>query len=608
MQLQKKSVCLIIMYLFLLIVNITNANWPAPKKKLIEYGWDVKDQKYVRKNIRNMEQMPFDGIIFNADEYKHGFDCEKKWTEQEFSPIIEDLKNIKWEKFTDNFIFMRLSPTEMDWFNDQHWNVMLNNVRLLAKAAWIGQCKGVCIDAEGYGKPSPWVYDWNGQKIIHYDSKTYDEYAQQVRKRGKQFIEAIQQEFDRPKLLFFVMLSIYDDLLEDEHLDVNSVKDKLKNHRYALYYHFINGMLDGLKPGTELMDGNEHAYYYTSKSEFDKAFADIKQRYLFLIAPENRMKYVSQVKVSSAMYMDQIFGFRMQPGNSIGGYLTESDRSKLFEHNLFYGLNTSEEYVWCYSEKMNWWRGKMPDGATETISSAKEKVANSKSLGFSIEQEIAKAKAEKFDILNKPVQPLKATVKKIKKRTLPPVIDGILDDKAWKQAKQLDPFIPLRVELKDQAEYKTTVSVLWDKDNLYVSFDCCEPDPNNLSIRGSKKDDNIWAGDSVELFITASDKSKPFFHFIVNPENTQWDAITDTASNDTKWNADWKSAVKINKRSWTVEMAIPWTQIANAPAKGDIRKGNFTRFRRGNREWTTWTPLKDSFGDSDNFADWKFVK
>ena len=584
------------------------ADEPQRHKKIIEYGWDVKDHQYIRKNIEIMERLPFDGIIFNLAGYKHGFYYGHKYNDAEFASIFEDLKNIKWQKFTDNFTFMHLSPTEMDWFSDEHWEVILNNIKILARVAKIGKCKGICIDPEGYGKPSPWVYDWNGQTPIHYDSKSYDEYARQVRKRGKQFIQEIQREFPRPKLLFFVMLTIYDNLLESANPDSDSLKTTLKKHRYALYYHFINGMLDGLEPETELIDGNEHAYYYTSRSEFEKAFVDVKQRYLFLIAPENRKKYTSQVKVAAAMYMDHIFGIHMHPGTSIGAYLTESNRLKLFEHNLFYGLNTSEEYVWCYSEKMNWWRGKVPTGSHEAIKSAKDKVRNSRKLGFSIEEEIARAKSKQLEVMNKPIRPLSTIVKKVKKGTPPPVIDGILNDKAWNDAKQLGPFVPLRVGLKDNTEFQTNTKIIWDDNNLYVCFDCCEPELENLHSRGTKKDDNIWAGDCVELFICESSEPKPFFHFIVNPENVQWDAITDTASNDTSWNADWKSDVKKNKTFWTVEMAIPWTQISGTPSKGEIRKGNFTRYRRSNREWTTWTPLKDSFGDSENFANWKFVE
>jgi hypothetical protein len=34
----------------------------VPAKKLIEWGWDEPDTKFMRENISQMEQFPFDGL------------------------------------------------------------------------------------------------------------------------------------------------------------------------------------------------------------------------------------------------------------------------------------------------------------------------------------------------------------------------------------------------------------------------------------------------------------------------------------------------------------------------------------------------------------------
>ena len=46
--------------------NVALAQQPVKQKKLIEYGWDVPNPDYVRKNIREMEKLPFDGVIFRV--------------------------------------------------------------------------------------------------------------------------------------------------------------------------------------------------------------------------------------------------------------------------------------------------------------------------------------------------------------------------------------------------------------------------------------------------------------------------------------------------------------------------------------------------------------
>ncbi|HIE03634.1 MAG TPA: hypothetical protein EYP61_02620 [Candidatus Latescibacteria bacterium] len=39
------------------------AMWDRPGKKLVEYGWDVPSPAFVRRHIRKMERLPFDGIV-----------------------------------------------------------------------------------------------------------------------------------------------------------------------------------------------------------------------------------------------------------------------------------------------------------------------------------------------------------------------------------------------------------------------------------------------------------------------------------------------------------------------------------------------------------------
>ena len=51
----------------------------------------------------------------------------------------------------------------------------------------------------------------------------------------------------------------------------------------------------------------------------------------------------------------------------------------------------ADEYVWCYSERMNWWKNQTPPGLEPAIVSAQRKIAEGKLLGFDIEPIIAAA-------------------------------------------------------------------------------------------------------------------------------------------------------------------------------------------------------------------------
>jgi hypothetical protein len=149
-----------------------------PKKKIVEYGWDVPYPDFVRDNIREMEKRPFEGIIFRTKGFDHIFDT-RPWKQDKLQPQFDTLAQIKWKKFTDNFLTLyAVSKWKMDWFKDEHWNVIVENMKLFSLAVRRGNCVGVCFDPEPYGT-DPWVYPGS------YKDKSFDQVCDQVRRRGR---------------------------------------------------------------------------------------------------------------------------------------------------------------------------------------------------------------------------------------------------------------------------------------------------------------------------------------------------------------------------------------------------------------------------------------
>ena len=91
-------------------------------KKLIEYGWDVPTPDFIRTHIGEMKKRPFDGLIFRL---KGGVNVLEPaaWDESRFAEDYDNLANIDWGTFTDNFVSM-LAASEQDWFNDDQWTAI----------------------------------------------------------------------------------------------------------------------------------------------------------------------------------------------------------------------------------------------------------------------------------------------------------------------------------------------------------------------------------------------------------------------------------------------------------------------------------------------------
>lgn len=349
--------------------------------KIIEYGWDKPQPTFVAKNIRQMEQRPFDGVVMLIPKMNLPF-TNKPLVEQDFAAELAALPTIKWQRFTDNFIVVN-SASSMDWFSDADWQVVAANVTLLAKAAKLGGCKGLCLDPEPY-QSSPWQYEkqpWAGEK-------SFADYQAMVRKRGAQFMAAIQGQMPKTTLMTFFLLS---QVLPDQ---------PLERQKYGLLPAFLDGLLDAAGPDTVIVDGNEASYYYGRASQYGAACDRIHGGLLDRVAPGNWSKYRAKVQCGQALFVDLVYGLLKPPGPA--GYLTPAQRNEWFEHHVYWAVQNTDRYVWVYSGNMNWWTDKdVPPGIVDAIVSGRAKAKAGLPLGLD-NIEAAWARARLLNEQNKP--------------------------------------------------------------------------------------------------------------------------------------------------------------------------------------------------------------
>ena len=98
---------------------------------------------------------------------------------------------------TDNFLVI-YGASQLNWFSDEDWAIVDLNLRYFAKLAKAMKCKGVMWDPEPY---KPGINPWEYIKQKGHEQYTFQQFYNQVRKRGAQFITALQEEF--PGLVIF---------------------------------------------------------------------------------------------------------------------------------------------------------------------------------------------------------------------------------------------------------------------------------------------------------------------------------------------------------------------------------------------------------------------
>ena len=183
-------------------------------------------------------------------------------------------------------------------------------------------------------------------------------------------------------------------------------------------------------------------------------------------------------------------------------------------------------------------------------------------------------------------------------------IDGKGSEKAWETASQIA-LIPLQ---KDEAEVKTFVKLLYDKENLYFLFDCREP--FTAKMRQTKRPaehPDMWADNAVEIHLDTDGKRQQAYQIIVDSYGkiTDLHYVPGKMKLDYKWNGQIQAKTSVVPgKGWFAEIKVPLKHLAPAP-KGKIMV-NFNRHRLINdmrvHPYYTWSPFVRSFGDLANFG------
>ncbi len=331
------------------------------RKKLIELGWGDFGPARFLENLAQIEQTPFDGITLRVD----GTDAAgkpvstfqtcipKPWKREWFQQEIDTLKKIKSAKLTNNFVRCSLSvskPDFVDAFDDDGWKIIVDHFRTVAWLAKEGGLRGLMFDPEGYGATVI-----NTKSSAH-PEKSFEEYAAQVRKRGREVMAAMAKEY--PDMVFFTLFMNAGTALGA--LGDDPREGLAQGGRYALYPAFVNGWLDAAPPTLTIVDGFEPSYPHSDEAQYLKHVNAMRNTTLALVSPENRFKFRAQVQAGLAIYLDAFVGAARNDVHSdvytdppLEGRLVDR-----LQQATSSALDAADEYVWVFNEQYRWW----PDG------------------------------------------------------------------------------------------------------------------------------------------------------------------------------------------------------------------------------------------------------
>jgi hypothetical protein len=333
----------------------------APRKQLIEFGWDEPDTRFMREQIAQLQASPFDGCVFHADYRTANGDSgnftwalwgRRRFTARDLDAARADLRATKFGRFRENFLRVNVTPADMSWFEDH--SAVMANLELAARLASEAGLPGVMFDIEQYeGKL------WNFLALTRREPRTWNELATRVRQLGAEAMRAFQRGY--PGLTVFMTagysLPLFDTRFEPA---------KLAETDYGLLAPFLDGMVSAATGRALIVDGHELSYGYREPARFSAQADSMRHGVRRLAADPDR--YARHRSVSFGIWMDHDWRqYGWDDRDLSRNYFTPAALASSVQA----ALDHADRYVWVYSEKPRWWS---PEGGPRALPAAYDSV------------------------------------------------------------------------------------------------------------------------------------------------------------------------------------------------------------------------------------------
>ena len=140
-------------------------------------------------------------------------------------------------------------------------------------------------------------------------------------------------------------------------------------------------------------------------------------------------------------------------------------------------------------------------------------------------------------------------------------------------------------------------------DNLYIAVKCNEPQPDKIKVDPDNYRNGWYEDDNLEFFFSQDKSPKGFRQFVANSHGDRWCNFADS-------NASWQAVSYTGADYWSVEMKIPFSQLAIGSGNTDkqfwFNLGRDAINNPDNEKASCFVPVNTFFADVDNFASLRF--
>ena len=140
-----------------------------------------------------------------------------------------------------------------------------------------------------------------------------------------------------------------------------------------------------------------------------------------------------------------------------------------------------------------------------------------------------------------------------------PVIDGQLNEVAWRLADSVTTFTQTDPSEGSPGSGRTIVRVLTTRDALYIGIVAVSPPSVPIVAYARDRDASLSSEDHVKIVIDSYLDGRSGYVFAVNPNGARYDAlvVSQGESESADWDAVWEAEASRGPDSWSAELRIP---------------------------------------------------
>ncbi len=155
--------------------------------------------------------------------------------------------------------------------------------------------------------------------------------------------------------------------------------------------------------------------------------------------------------------------------------------------------------------------------------------------------------------------------------SVPPEIDGIVDDAAWESAFAVDEFYQREPFEGKPVSKQTIFYTCYDENNIYFAVKCWD-DPGKITAKEMARDVSLGKDDRIQIILDTYFDKRNGYWFQIGPRGSIGDAIVNEngAVLNKEWDGLWTGKAKIRDWGWEAELAIPFKTMG---------------FDKNNRQW-----------------------